>query len=405
MCGKVSVCDREQLVKVEDRIHLPRMTGEARHRICFVAHYAYGALTGGRSGHIGGVERQTSLMAKWLAAHGYDVSMITWDEGQEDGVEIDGVRVFNMCRQEAGVPGLRFFWPRWSSLNAALQRADADVYYQNCAEYVTGQVALWCRRHGRSFVYSVASDPDCDANLPKMKSRREKFLYRYGIRHADRIVVQTRRQQEMLRESFHRDSVVLPMPCPGPSTEAYDSLGSRAGQSNRVLWIGMIYAVKRPDRLVALAERCSDLHFDVVGLMTDTEYSRDVCKRAAGLPNITLHGPVPREKVARFYQDAALVCCTSDFEGFPNTFLEAWSYGVPVVSTVDPDNLIAEKGLGRVGRDVSELTVGMRQLLDSPELYESTSCAARSYYVANHTVDAAMARFEQVFLDASQRAG
>ena len=28
------------------------------------------------------------------------------------------------------------------------RRADADVYYHNCAEYVTGQVALWSRRVG-----------------------------------------------------------------------------------------------------------------------------------------------------------------------------------------------------------------------------------------------------------------
>ena len=125
--------------------------------ICFVAHFAYGAMAGGSSGHIGGVERQTTLMARWFAARGYRVSMLTWDEGQEDGVEIDGVKVFKMCRQDAGLPGLRFFWPRWTSLNAAMRRADADVYYQNCGEYVTGQVAMWCRRHGRKLVYSVAN--------------------------------------------------------------------------------------------------------------------------------------------------------------------------------------------------------------------------------------------------------
>jgi hypothetical protein len=141
-------------------------------QICFVAHNAYGAMAGGRSGHIGGVERQTSLMAKWLAVRGYRVSMLTWDEGQDNGAEIDGVRVFTICPRTAGLPGLRFFRPRWSGLMAAMKRADADVYYQNCAEYVTGQVGLWCRRHGRKFVYSVASDPDCDRRLPKMHSLR-----------------------------------------------------------------------------------------------------------------------------------------------------------------------------------------------------------------------------------------
>ena len=35
--------------------------------ICFVAHFAYGELASIDTGHIGGVERQTSQMAKWLA--------------------------------------------------------------------------------------------------------------------------------------------------------------------------------------------------------------------------------------------------------------------------------------------------------------------------------------------------
>jgi len=378
------------------------MTRASCLRICFVAHNAYGALAGGNHGHIGGVERQTSLMAKWLAAKGHRVSLITWDEGQADGIEIDGVRVFKLCRQDAGVPGLRFIWPRWTSLNAAMKRADADVYYQNCGEYVTGQVALWCRRHGRKFVYSVASDPDCDRNLPKMHSSREKLLYRYGVKEADRVIVQTRRQRNMLRDNFARDSAVLPMPCPGPSDATYTDHVRECNGAHRVLWIGRVYHVKRPDLLLDLATMCPELQFDVVGQMADTEYTRKVCERAKTIHNVTLHGPASRNAVAEFYKSAKLVCCTSDFEGFPNTFLEAWSFGVPVVSTVDPDGLVVQRGLGRVGKDVSDLAARMRELLNSPELYRKVSQAARLYYAANHTVDVAMARFERVFLDLSQ---
>ncbi len=75
--------------------------------VYFVAHFAYGAMTGRRDGHIGGVERRTSLMARWLTEQGYSMSMLTCDEGQPDGVEIEGVRVFKMCRREAGLLMLR----------------------------------------------------------------------------------------------------------------------------------------------------------------------------------------------------------------------------------------------------------------------------------------------------------
>lgn len=48
-------------------LHCMYMSAMDPSHICLVAHFAYGALAGGEHGHIGGVERQTSLMAKWLA--------------------------------------------------------------------------------------------------------------------------------------------------------------------------------------------------------------------------------------------------------------------------------------------------------------------------------------------------
>jgi len=83
--------------------------------ICIVAHFAFGAMAGGDRGHTGGVERQTSIMARWLAGQGHMVSMVTWDEGQADDSLIEGVRLIKLCRQDEGLPGIRFFHPRWTS--------------------------------------------------------------------------------------------------------------------------------------------------------------------------------------------------------------------------------------------------------------------------------------------------
>jgi len=368
-----------------------------RHHICLVAHHAYGALARSTNGFIGGVERQTSLMARWFAMHGYEVSLLVWDEGQEDGEEIDGVRVFKMCRKEAGIKGLRFFWPKWTSLVAAMERADADVYYQNCGEYVTGQVALWCRRHGRRFVYSVANDTDCDSRLPEMQKLRERFLYRYGLKASDRVVAQTRKQQQMLHDGFGCDSVVIPMPCPGPSEQNYARYAHDRSNSQRVLWIGRICAQKRPDRLLDLAEFCPDVSFDLVGPAAETSYSHAICDRAKNLPNVTVHGPATRERVPEFYRKARIMCCTSDFEGFPNTFLEAWSWGLPIVSTFDPDGLIVGQGMGAVGQDVRKLAAEIHALLTDESRWQQASDSARRYYLRNHTVESVMPRFEEVF--------
>lgn len=374
------------------------LANNVKPKICFVAHFTYGAMAGGDNGHIGGVERQTSLMARWFAARGYQVSMLTCDEGQKDGVEIDGVRIFKMCRQDAGIKGLRFFWPKWTSLIVAMKRADADVYYQNLAECVTGQVAFWCRKHSRRFVFSAAADSHCDARLPYMHTLRDRVLYRYGLRHADKVIVQSQRQQEMMQENFGCDSVVLRMPCPGPSDDDYNCCESARDGSFRVLWIGRIYEVKHPDRLLDVAVACPNVNFDLVGPMANSGYARGVCERAKKISNVTLHGPISRTRVSEFYKKAKILCCTSESEGFPNTFLEAWSYGLPIVSTFEPDNLITEKGLGIVAKDVSEIADGIRNLYRSPEQWQTISRRTRQLYLQNYSVETAMAQFEEVFL-------
>lgn len=368
--------------------------------ICIVAHFAYGAITGERSGHFGGVERQVSLLAPWLASRGYRVSLLTWDEGNPGDENIGGVRVVKMCRRDAGMHGLRFFHPRWTSLCEAMSRADADLYYQNCAEYVTGQVALWCRRKRRHFVYAVASDPDCHPALPKLRTLREKVLYRYGLRHADRVVVQTRTQKEMLREGFGIDARILPMACPTPP-EGPSSERERGGSGRfRVLWVGRLSRIKRPEMFIEIARTMPEIEFDVVGAPDrEDEYASRLYRSAAGIRNLTLSGRVRRDGMAAIYRGASLLCCTSESEGFPNAFLEAWSLGLPVVSTFDPDGLIATRRLGEVVRDAESARSAIRRLAGDEELRRTVGENARRYFLDNHTIETVMPQYETTFVD------
>ena len=120
-------------------------------------------------------------------------------------------------------------------------------------------------------------------------------------------------------------------------------------------------------------------------------------------PNVTVHGPIEREGVERFYREAGLLVCTSDYEGFPNTFLEAWSRGVPIVSTFDPDGVIVRHGLGRVEQEPAQLAQALGALLDAPEAYVEASARARRYYRENHAAEAVLPRFARVFEEAAAR--
>ena len=124
-----------------------------------------------------------------------------------------------------------------------------------------------------------------------------------------------------------------------------------------------------------------------------------VLVRARTLQNVTLCSRVSRKGMQDIYGRASCLCCTSRVEGFPNTFLEAWSHGLPVVSMFDPDALIEERGLGATAHDVPGLTTAVRELLASPERWRQASDNARRYYVENHTVESVLPRLSRFFLN------
>src|SRR6185437_14783737 len=72
-------------------------------------------------------------------------------------------------------------------------------------------------------------------------------------------------------------------------------------------------------------------------------------------PNPTPHPPPPHPPPPPPPPRAPPPLATSEIEGFPNTYLQAWSHGTPVVGFLDPDRLLATHGSGRAVRDVAQM--------------------------------------------------
>jgi glycosyltransferase involved in cell wall biosynthesis len=276
-----------------------------------------------------------------------------------------------------------------------MKRADAEIYYYNCGDLGLGQVTYWARKRGRKTVYSVASDPDCDPELPTLRPWRERILYRYGLRHTDQVVAQTLRQQEMLQTGFGIHAEIIPMPCAGFSDA--QSMDSYDGPPH-ILWVGRFSREKRLEWLLDAAEDFPQYIFDIAGAANaGTEYARALQQRAESIPNVVLHGRLIHRELGALYRRARLLCCTSVFEGFPNTFLEAWSVGLPIVSTFDPDQIITRHSLGKTACSINEIRAGISDLMENPRHWQEASSAAQTYFNTHHILEAGMPRFVELF--------
>jgi len=373
------------------------MTSNTKPSICIIAQNAYGVLADVDTGHVGGIEVQTPLMAKWLASQGYKVTMVTWDEGIDDAGSVGDVRVCKMCKRTDGVRILRFFYPRWTSLISALKCANADIYYYNCGDLTLGQIVAWAKFNRKQVVYSVANERDCYRDLSHLESFRDRHMYQYGLVRVDKVIVQTTRQQNLLSSEYNLKAHVIPMPCEGFSELARTSADRLSDKKIRILWVGRITTEKRVEWLLDVAEACPDLWFDVIGSENEpSSYAKSIVERAKGISNVEMHGRVSHADMGEYYKNATLLCSTSVYEGFPNVYLEAWSTGLPIVSTFDPDGVIGRFSLGFVTDNVEQLIASIRKITTREE-HEKASSAAIDYFVTHHAVNASMKLFAKAF--------
>src|SRR5262245_30135751 len=193
-------------------------SGSVSRSICFVGSDNYPVLSPGRGNeYFGGESVQQTLLAKAFASLGYRVSMVVKDHGQPQGERVDQITVWKTFRVEAGIPILRFVHPRMTAVLKALDRADADVFYQSCAGVETGLVAWHSRLRSRRFIFRLAHDTDCIPGQQLIRFWRDRKIYEYGLRHAQFIAAQGTHQVALLRQNYGLDSLPINMAVEEPA--------------------------------------------------------------------------------------------------------------------------------------------------------------------------------------------
>ena len=113
------------------------------------------------------------------------------------------------------------------------------------------------------------------------------------------------------------------------------------------------------------------------------------------LPNVDYRGHVAPEQTVKVIGDANLLLSTSDGEGFPSVFLEAWAAGTPVVSIqIDPDHKIRNGELGVVADTVDGAVDAVRSLMTVSKRGQDMGMRARRHVEEMHSPAAAVRAFE-----------
>ena len=222
-----------------------------------------------------------------------------------------------------------------------------------------------------------------------------------GATHTDRIFVQHGGQLTELASRRRSKAYIVPSIDSGVA-----EVKPHSERAQYIAWVGMLRQPKRPDLLVEIARKAPAIHFVVCGApsahRSPPGYGERIVDELHTLPNVKYLGQIEPERAQQVIADAAMLLSTSDAEGFPNTFLQAWSSGTPVVSLkIDPDRVIQQAGLGAVSVNMEGAIAAINILMNSPQQREEISIRARRHVTEAHSEAAVIAAFEHAIHERS----
>jgi glycosyltransferase involved in cell wall biosynthesis len=295
----------------------------------------------------GGVQMSTVKLARMLSSFGHEISVFTF--------AADG----NVAQQTCDVVGAPFPGGvsearNLQALAEHIDRVQPDLTINQMPyEHAIGSVLRQHRAPSlgclRNTLYSVRNNLNryAERTLPapmvalgQTAVGHRVLLARHRRRHAaelrrilatyDRFVMFAEPNLDELRyfvPDFDPRSIALvPNSIPDVAAEV-------PVKEKRILWLGRVTETqKRADMIIPLWERLAGRlpgwHLDVVGDGDLLEALRGEAAKK-GLARIMFHG---RQVSGPFFERAAVFVMTSEFEGFPNTLVEAQSKGaLPVV--------------------------------------------------------------------------
>lgn len=369
--------------------------------ICFVAPYGYRYLDPENDDPTGGAQRQQYLLATELRDRGYDVGFIVEDVGQPTEQYIDGMLVRTGCPTDVSpltLPG------KTLGILRAIWEMEANTYYVRGAPRITIATALGCAVFRRRFIFCVANDADVErVHLNQRYGLPIRAAYLWALKSADAVIAQSDYQQKVLEENFDLASEVIPNGYSLPDESAV----LPAKEREFVLWVGSSdEEQKRPELFLELAEQLPTLDFVMVSMPThdDDGYHQELTRKAGNVPNVEFIGGVPPDEIHEYYRRAQLLVNTSAYEGFPNTFLEAWRFATPVVSlSFDLDGTLKNEAVGTLAGSSDQLVTEVQILVGDTNQRGNLGDNGRSLVEAEFSLDGLTTKYE-IILSEYERA-
>lgn len=242
-------------------------------------------------------------------------------------------------------------------------------------------------------VLMLASDTDVKKGEELITKPWDRTLFQLGLKNTQYIIAQNSKQQYLANKISNKNKVIV-IPNIWPSNNT-----SSKPKDCSILWVANFRGLKRPEWFLDLAQELPEYNFTMVGGSIDNKLFEQCKARALQLPNVSFLGGLSFFETEKRFTQHKLFVCTSEIEGFPNTFLQAWANGVPVVTSFDPSDIVKNKKLGMSIATLKEAKIAISNILTNDQKYDEIQNSINTYFKEAHD---SQNRYEQLIRMISQ---
>ena len=306
-------------------------------KICFIAPKAYPLFEPNAKNvkyPFGGSEVDLYLLAMELAKdENFDVSFIVADYGQKDIEIIENIKVLKSLNFAQN------FLTSSIKIWRAMKKADAKIYMLESASPGVPFVAMFCLLHHRNFAYRTASQHECDGKYVKDHPLLGP-AFKFSLQHTRFVVTQNISDKENLRRTLGISSILIRN---GHCIE-------KLSEKNRdiILWVARSGHEKNPQLFIDLAAQLPTENFVMIcpQALGDNKYEQ-LMRNASAVTNLKFIKEVPYHQTGEYFRKAKVFICTSQREGFPNTYIQACMNATPILSlSINPDGFLDKYNCG-----------------------------------------------------------
>jgi glycosyltransferase involved in cell wall biosynthesis len=221
------------------------------------------------------------------------------------------------------------------------------------------------------------------------------------LRKVDRIFVQNVEQAQLCKALLGRDSMLVPNCYEAPETRS-----TKAGD-DCILWVSTIRQLKRPELFLELALAFPNLKFRMIGGPGDGELALfdDIKARAATIGNLEFLGFLPFHQTEAQFDQATVLVNTSESEGVPNAFLQAWARSVPTVSFIDAGARLEGAQVGVTTGSIEEMITSVAELIANKDKRLAEGRRGAEYVKRHHSPESIVQLYERIFEDMTRDQG